>query len=367
MKKKILHIVESFGSGVFSFLVDLVNGTCKDFDIVIAYGVREETLPNFKDYFSDEVKFIKVENFTRSIKPSKDLKALKEIKNIIKEEKPDIVHLHSSKAGILGRLAVNGNKIKMFYNPHGFSFLKQDDSKLKRIIYWLIEKFAAIINKKCTIIGCSNGEYEEAKKLNRNSICINNGIDIEKLDEETAGFEEKAIDYDNLKICTVGRIGYQKNPDMFNKIAEAFPNLQFTWIGDGDLKDKLTSPNITITGWRTREEVLKILNEQDIFILPSLWEGLPISLLEAMYLKKVCIVSNCIGNKDVIRDGKNGFVASKTEIYISLLNKIIKKEEYIELISTKANQDTVKKYNNIIMLKKYINVYLRARENKNEK
>ena len=367
MKKKILHIVESFGSGVFSFLVDLVNGTCEDFEITIAYGVREETLENFKDYFDSNIKFIKVENFTRSINPKKDLKALKEIKKIVKEVKPDIVHLHSSKAGVLGRLAVNGNKIKMFYNPHGFSFLKQDDSKVKRTIYWLIEKMTAIWNKKCTIVGCSKGEYEEAKKLNKNSICINNGIDVEKLDKETAGFKEKEIDFDNLKICTVGRIGYQKNPDMFNKIAESFPNLQFTWIGNGDLRDKLTSPNITITGWKTREEVLRILNEQDVFILCSLWEGLPISLLEAMYMKKICIVSDCIGNRDVIVDGENGFIAKKIEIYLILLNKILKKEEHIKLISTKAKQDSIKKYNNNDMIEKYLNEYTNAKEINYEK
>ena len=138
MKKKILHIVESFGSGVFSFLVDLVNGTCEDFEITIAYGVREETLENFKDYFDSNIKFIKVENFTRSINPKKDLKALKEIKKIVKEVKPDIVHLHSSKAGVLGRLAVNGNKIKMFYNPHGFSFLKQKSIGIAVRLYQIL-------------------------------------------------------------------------------------------------------------------------------------------------------------------------------------------------------------------------------------
>ena len=255
MKKKVLHIVESFGSGVFSFLVDLVNGTYKDFDITIAYGVREETLDNFREYFDESIKFIKVENFTRSINPKKDLKALKEIKDIIRNEKPDIVHLHSSKAGILGRLAVNGNKIKMFYNPHGFSFLKKDDTKLKRMIYWLIEKITVIWNRKCTIVGCSNGEYLEAKKLNKNSVCINNGIDINKLKEETKGLIPNKINYKNIKICTVGRIGYQKNPEMFNKIAEAFPKIGFTWIGEGDLRNKLTSKNINVTGWKERKEV----------------------------------------------------------------------------------------------------------------
>ena len=359
MKKKILHIVESFGSGVFSFLVDLVNGTCKDFDIVIAYGVREETLPNFKDYFSDEVKFIKVENFTRSIKPSKDLKALKEIKNIIKEEKPDIVHLHSSKAGILGRLAVNGNKIKMFYNPHGFSFLKKDDTKLKRMIYWLIEKITVIWNRKCTIVGCSNGEYLEAKKLNKNSVCINNGIDINKLKEETKGLIPNKINYKNIKICTVGRIGYQKNPEMFNKIAEAFPKIGFTWIGEGDLRNKLTSKNINVTGWKERKEVLQILNNNDIFILTSLWEGLPISLLEAMYMKKICIVSNCIGNRDVIVNGNNGFVANEINDFIKYIQEILDKKIDVQTLVINANQDVLNEYNIEKMVDKYKKEYLK--------
>ena len=119
-KKKILYIVESFGGGVFTFLVDLINALDNEYEIVVAYGERKETLKNFKDYFSNKVCFIKVENFTRSINIKKDLNALKEVKKIIKDEKPDIIHLHSSKAGVIGRLAISGRKVKMFYNPHGF-------------------------------------------------------------------------------------------------------------------------------------------------------------------------------------------------------------------------------------------------------
>lgn len=357
MKKKVLHIVESFGSGVFSFLVDLVNGTDEEFDITIAYGIREETLENFREYFNNNIKFIKVENFTRSINPKKDFKALNEIRKILKEEKPDIVHLHSSKAGILGRLAVNGNKIKTFYNPHGFSFLKKDDSKLKRMIYWTIEKVIAFLNKKCTIVGCSNGEYEEAKKLNKNSICINNGIDINKLRNETKDIQEKDIDYNDTKICTVGRIGYQKNPEMFNEIAKAFPKLKFTWIGAGDLRNKLTSPNISITGWKERKEVLQILNNNDIFILTSLWEGLPISLLEAMYMKKICIVSNCIGNRDVIINGKNGYIAKDVMEFEKNITKVIEQGNNNSSIVKEAYSDVVNSYNIKSMIEKYINLY----------
>lgn len=353
-RKKILHVVESFGSGVFSFLVDLINSTDKEFDITVAYGVRSETLDNFKEYFSDRVKFIKVESFTRSISLVKDFKALIEVKKIIKEEKPDIIHLHSSKAGIIGRFAANGKKVKMFYNPHGFSFLMQNSSKIKRLMYWGIEKVGAL--RKCTIVGCSQGEYEEALKLSKNSICINNGINIIKTEQDTKKLKEKEIDFSNLKICTSGRIGHQKNPEMFNKIAESFPNIQFTWIGEGDLRDKLTSPNITVTGWKTREEVLEIVNQNDIFILASLWEGLPISLLEAMYLQKVCIVSNCIGNRDVIKHEENGFIISENN-YIDIINNL--NEEIYKKISQNAKKSILDEFNTERMAREYKDEYLK--------
>lgn len=355
MKKKVLHIVEAFGGGVFSVLCDMFNGLSEEYDIVVAYAKRKQTPENFKDYFKPNIKFIEVKNFTREVNFTKDIKALKEIKKIYKEEKPDIVHLHSSKAGILGRLGIHSREIKMFYNPHGFSFLKQDDSKIKRLIYWWIEKATAIINKRCTIVGCSKGEYDEAFKLNKNSILINNGIDIEKLKKETENLNEKEIDSTNLKFCTVGRIGYQKNPKEFNEIAKMFPNIKFTWIGEGELRNELTSSNIDITGWKERKDVLQVLNENDIFILTSLWEGLPISLLEAMYMKKICIVSDVIGNRDVIENEKNGFIANDIENYKEIINQIENKG--IEKLKEKAREDVMCLYSSNVMVGKYKTVY----------
>ena len=168
---------------------------------------------------------------------------------------------------------------------------------------------------------------------------------------------EKEIDLKKLKVCTVGRIGYQKNPDMFNKVAECFPDVHFTWIGDGELRDKLTSSNIEITGWKTRNEVLRILNEQDVFILCSLWEGLPISLLEAMYLKKICIVSDCIGNRDVIKNGENGYIAKDLNENIKIINNIVFKTKNNEEILRNAKNDIKNRFNIEKMVKKYSNIY----------
>lgn len=356
-KKKLVHIVESFGSGVYSFLVDLVNNTSNDIDITILYGVRAETPENFEKDFNSNVKFIKINNFIRSINFKKDLKAIKEVKQNIKEIKPDIVHLHSSKAGVIGRIAINGRKAKMFYNPHGFSFLKQDDSKIKRMIYWCIEKLVAIFNRRCVIIGCSNGEYQEGKKLNKRAICINNGINVNKMDKLSKNLTERQIDLENLKVCTIGRIGNQKNPKFFNEIAEAIPKIQYTWIGDGEHKDILQASNITVTGWKDRNEVLKILNDNDIFLLVSLWEGLPISLLEAMYMKKICIVSNVIGNRDVIKNNENGFICESIKDYLSIIDNI-RNNNVNSNIRDNAYKSILEVYNIDKMTEEYKKVYL---------
>lgn len=355
-KKKILHLVEAFGGGVFTFLVELSNSMSEDYDIVIAYAKRKQTPENFKEYFNKNIKFIEVKNFTRSI-GVKDFKACKEVKQIIKQENPDIVHMHSSKAGIIGRLVISSKSRKLFYTPHGYSFLKQDDSAIKRFIYKSIEKLATMYKRRCKIIACSKGEYTETLKLTKNCTYVNNGVNTGEIDKIIKDITPEKINTNNLKICTVGRIGFQKNPQLFNEIAKKFPQYAFTWIGDGELKESLTSKNIEITGWASRENVLKQLCENDIFILPSLWEGLPIALLEAMYLGKICIVSNVIGNRDVIKNGKNGFVCDNLNEYENVLNSIIDNKVDIKEIQENVIGDTKNNYTITNMCKKYKEIY----------
>ena len=133
-KKKILYIVEAMGGGVFTYIVDLANELVNSYDMYIAYAVRKQTPENYKDYFDKRIHLIEVENFARAINPSKDIAAFFEIRKIAKRVRPDIIHLHSSKAGALGRLAFNGKKVPVFYNSHGYSFLMQNSSSTKENI-----------------------------------------------------------------------------------------------------------------------------------------------------------------------------------------------------------------------------------------
>ena len=352
-KKKIVHVVESFGGGVYNFLVDLLNNTIDEFDITVIYALRPQTPDNFINDFDKRIKFIHSKHMTRNIGLN-DFKAFFEIKKLIKNESPDIVHCHSSKAGLLTRLAINTKKIKTFYTPHGYSFLMEDSSKLKRLIYRSIEKIGTLNHS--IIVACSKGEYEESLKLTKRATYVSNGVNLEKLKKYIPD-KIKQINTKKLTFVTTGRISYQKNPEMFNEIAKKFPEIKFIWVGTGDLEGKLTSKNIEITGWKNRDELMEILNKSDVFILPSLWEGLPISLLEAMALKKPCIVSNVIGNRDVISNENNGFVCNNLNEFIEVIKNIQDNKYNLEKISENAFNDIKNIYNTDVMCKKYCNIY----------
>lgn len=349
-KKKILYFVEAFGGGVFTYIVNLANGLCDEFDVYVAYGIRKQTPPNFEDYFDKRVHLIHVKNYQREISYKKDLAALKEMKSITNKVQPDIIHLNSSKSGILGRWLFRNSKIPVFYTPHGYSFLMTDISKKKKIFYKGLEKFFAF--KNIETIACSKGEYEITKELTSNCTYVDNGVNL----DEFKGIIPKKSNNKNLKIATLGRISIQKNPKVFNTVAQSFPNNEFIWIGDGELRKELTSPNIRVTGWVNNKEALNYLNDADIFILTSLWEGLPMALLEAMYLGKLCLVSNVVGNRDVIRNGQNGYVCDSVDKFEESIKKLLN-NDFPTAITKNAKNDILNHYNSRIMANQYKQIY----------
>lgn len=351
-KKKILYFVEAFGGGVFTYLVNLTNELCDEYDIYIAYGLRKQTPKNFKKYFDKRIHLIKVQNYQRSISLLRDTNALLEMKRIANKVKPDIIHLNSSKAGILGRFLFRNSKVPVFYTPHGYSFLMADISNQKKAFYKLLEKAFAF--KNIETIACSKGEYEITKELTSNATYVDNGINLKEFDGINMDHQ---TNFDHLKIATLGRISLQKNPVMFNRIAEAFPNIDFIWIGDGELRDKLTTPNIKITGWVDNKTALNYLADTDIFILTSLWEGLPMALLEAMYMKKICIVSDVVGNRDVIHDEQNGYICDSVNDFIKKVKSISTDRLMLPELIKKAHDDVVNHYNSTVMANEYKKIY----------
>ena len=351
-KKRLLYVVESFGGGVFSYLCELCGGLSERYDIYVAYSLRQETPADFTKYFPENIKFIKLENFGREIQLKSEIKAVKELKQIISKVEPHVVHLHSTKAGVIGRLVLWFSHIPVFYTAHGYSFFMADAGKAKRLAYKMIEKICAM--SRCITVACSKNEYETAKKLSRKSLYVNNGINIKSFDKLIENCDKES---DGLTVYTLGRICHHKNPRLFNQIAEHFPNIRFVWIGDGEDREELKSSNITVAGWLDRDEAVRMAAGCDVFLMTTMGEGLSLSLLESMYMGKVCIVSNVSGNCDVIRDGENGFLCTGEEDYVKALEKVINGDDDLDKLRENAKNDVIKLYNTDKMCAEYSNIY----------
>lgn len=350
---KIVHVVECFAGGVFSFLSNLTNELDKE-EYIVIYGTNRDNIPNnFKEKFPSNTKFIPWKNASRSLNPLTDLKALWELYMILKKINDiDIIHLHSSKAGFFGRIVsfLLGKSKKTIYTPHAISFLRLDISPKKRKLFIWMEKFASLFGGK--IVACSQSEKEAIEEQGiKNVTFINNGIKPLKI-------EKKVNTSDKITIISVGRLSIQKNPKLFNDIALEFidnPNIQFIWCGDGELKSELTSPNIKCTGWIERKELENYLANADIYLSTSLWEGLPLSVLEAMSIGLPVVLSDCVGNRDLVED--NGFLYRDNIDAIKIINEVIKERKIFYFMGNKSNILFNKKFNLRLMGKTYYLLY----------
>ncbi|WP_279117836.1 glycosyltransferase [Fusobacterium varium] len=360
---KILHVIECFSGGVYDFVRDFIDET-PNYNYTILYGKRENLKENFEDDFREDTNFILWKNAKREISIRNDFLALKELLNLLKKEKFDIIHLHSSKAGFLGRVAarVCNQQNKVIYTTHGISFLRKDISNRKLQIYIFLEKIGSLCGGKTIACSKSEAEFIQSKGIKCNY--IDNGI---KLGNKESGVPKK--ENEKLKIVTVGRITIQKNPELFHKIAENFiknKNIEFIWIGDGELKEQLSSKNIKITGWLDQKEVHQQLIEADVYLSTASWEGLSLAVLQAMENYLPLLLSDCVGNIDLVKEDYNGFLFKTKEEAIEKIKFLIKDKEKIEKLGVNSYLLLRKEFNIQNMVGKYKKLLLEKKDEKNK-
>ncbi len=355
-KIKIIHVVEALGGGVYSYFCDLskVHGNTRDVETIIVYSdKRSEIIPEkVATDFHKSMRLIPIE-MSESIQPIKDYKSLRLLRQIFCVEKPDVIHVHSSKAGVLGKIAASAAPhALLYYTPHGYSFLKKDISKTKAAIFKKIEEFMASYNN-CVTIACGDTELSYAQQLHKKVKLIRNGVPY----NEVIQFH-KDLPSCPLTVGILGRVTHARNPDLFNDIAMQFPHINFKWIGDGILRERLTAKNIEVTGWfMERSDGLKQLNNMHIYLQTSLWEGLPIAVLEAMALGKPVVASNVIGNKDVVIDQKTGFLFNDKAGAISALESLISSAHMRDTMGNKGKNRVRDHFNSSKNYEKLLDLY----------
>ncbi len=352
-KPKILYFAQNLSGGVLTYLVNLTNILINDYDIAIGFAPDAESPKDMRSLFDSRISMARIETFEKEGNLLKESIARGQLRSLVEKEKPDIVHMHGYKAGKIGRKALDGMGIPLFYTPHGYMYLAETRNALSRSLYRSNEASAARTN--CMTIACSKGEFAETLGLTTNAVYVNNGLDIPTIDALTADMTPEDHPF---TVFTIGRINKQKNPDLFNEIAMAMPDVHFVWIGDGMFKYKLTAPNIEVTGWLSRADTIRRAYNSDVFILTSLWEGLPISLLEAMYLKKLCIVNDVVGSRDVITNGENGYVVNSAASYVNAIHHA--KDPQSAAMTECAHNDIIEHYSVDHMAAEYSRIYQEA-------
>lgn len=321
-KIKILHVAQAAG-GVDRYIRMLLKYLDKEkFEniLVCSQDFREEDYKNLVDFF-EQVKM------DRAI-GSNDLKAIGEVRRLIKRYNPDIVYAHSSKAGAIARVANIGLKNHCLYNPHGWAFNMRCAAK-KKAMYTAIEKIAAPFCDK--IICISDAEKQSAldKKICREDKLqvIFNGVDIEAYENGIHGTVKRKdlnIPEDAFVVGMVGRISPQKAPDIFIKMAkhvkDKVSNAHFIIVGNGDqeaeikkyAKDNDFLDSLHITGWV--DNPMSYVELFDVACLLSRWEGFGLVLPEYMMARKPIVASRVDAIPNIICDGENGLLVEMDDV-----------------------------------------------------
>jgi glycosyltransferase involved in cell wall biosynthesis len=254
-----------------------------------------------------------------SLKPF-DVSCWMRVKSLIQEEGIDIVHAHGSRAASNLFLPARMSGRPLLYTIHGWSF-HDDQPFLQKNLRVLSERLLTGGTKANISVSASNQETGVKHFRGFKSTVINNGIDLDRFNPDlvlSTVREELNIPAYHTVVGYIARITLQKDPlnmiRAFKEVLRTQKNITLLVVGEGDLLPETIAlaqqegimEHIRFQPFRS--DVPALLQAIDIFCLPSLWEGLPIGLLEAMAMRKAVIVTAVDGSKEIVQDGENGLV-----------------------------------------------------------
>lgn len=256
-----------------------------------------------------------------------DFLALIELIIFIKKNKINLLHTHSSKAGILGRFAAKISRVDVvLHTVHGWSFNDFQPPFLRSLYVWL-EKICAAFSDKIIVVSEHDRHKGLTSGIGREDQyrLIRYGIDhSEFLDQDGSFRKEFGISPQEQVVGMVSCFKPQKAPQDFIKLAvlvsRKISGVKFVLVGDGILRrsvEKLVNFNnlqdrVILTGWR--KDIPSVLSGFDVFVLTSLWEGLPIAALEAMASSLPVIATSTGGITELLAEGKTGFLVPPHDV-----------------------------------------------------
>ena len=343
---KILQVItQSELGGAQTVVVQLANNLSKEHDVVLVAGQGDGKM---WDMVNDKVVRESCPHLQRSISLKNDFLAAIELRRLYKKYNPDIIHLHSSKAGTLGRIVFPSKKI--VYTVHGF-----DSIRLAFRKFLPIEKCLQYFCK--AVVGVS--KYDEmnliSEGIKNNVSTVYNGIYV----PNCSNISDREVFNEGKKIIlAIARVFPQKKTDLFIDVARLLPQYNFVWIGNqrevtefGELPENCHFlGNIPNAG--------AFCSKADLLMLPSNYEGLPMVILEAMSFGKPVVASNVGGISEIVRNDINGYaIENNAQLFAEKIQYILENKGVYSKFSQNAFDLFCDKLTVDKMVQGYLDIY----------
>jgi len=301
---RVLQVVEAFGGGALEVVTTISERLAeRGDDVALAYGVRPETPADVRARVAPEVELFPLPWTARTARAQ--VGAARALRRLVDGWRPDVVHLHSSFAGVVGAIALRG-RVPLIYTPHAYSFTAAQ-GRVRRTAYRAAER---LVTRLTDVVGAvSKSEERLAREVARARTVTHIPNGIPELDPgREPGREDDAAG--TPSVIAMGRIVPQRRPEECARILASLDGTaDVAWVGGGGPIGPdapgfraLRDSGVEVTGWVGRDEAMARLAGATAYLHWTAWDGQPLSVLEAMARDVVVVASDIEANRELVGD-----------------------------------------------------------------
>ena len=329
MKTKVFHVITKLelGGAQKVTLMTLERLPRDQYEVGLVTG-PEGLLVEWANRIPD-IHRVWIPTLVREVRPLKDALAFVKLWNLFRRERPQVVHTHSSKAGILGRWAARLAGVPViFHTAHGFGF-NDFQRPLVRNFYLWMERMTTKVTTKLVVVSYANADKGERSGIfeRKDWVLCRDAISVEQFMQpgpRRRKLVEWNIPENKVVVGMVACFKPQKSPidfvDIAARVLGESSDAHFVMAGDGELRPAIEArirehgigEHITLLGWQS--DMPEVYRNLDLVVLTSLWEGLPCVFSEAMACALPIVATNVDGAREAILDGDNGYLHEPHDI-----------------------------------------------------
>jgi glycosyltransferase involved in cell wall biosynthesis len=358
---KVLHVIARMNvGGTATYLLNLLNGLDGS-EVETKLLIGNVPSNEKEDTRVEQLDYQRITGLSRAISPFKDLRARRQLWEIVDQYDPDLIHSHTFKAGVLVRS--KKTSVPIIHTFHGHHLYDPDYGKVARVVINAIERILAKRSRKILTIGSRVGkellDVGIGKRSQYQSIAP--GVRAPKLSDRSKIVKKFSLNSDRLNVLWMGRLTLVKRPDRVIELAKHFPGVNFIVAGDGELRAELeamASSNVYFLGVQNSDEMFSLA---DIVLLTSDSEGMPLTLIEGQMAGVPAIATDVGSVSEIVESEITGLLTSAhIEQIISSLGRILGDSMLRSTMAKNARERALDRFSIEKMVDSHIQVYKQA-------